>query len=418
MIFLLWPLRVLRVTLQGILLALGQIWANKMRSFLTTLGIIIGVASVTAVIAALSGMKASVLDQFETFGTNKMYVFPRRPDEGPKRFASWRVIRFVPDQFDDLMKHCPSIESMTRIGGYSATLDHGDRSLTAQVTGIEPDWHTIESRSMILGRQFSHTDNMDAKQVCLITETTRDKLRLDRDCTGQSILINNRRFYVVGVLEPNPQSEMFRDSSNEAEVYIPFQTAWKLQEIYMYSVMTCRSPEVADEAVAEVRFYLRRIRRLAPDEPDTFGTEVMKKYIDQFEAMAVGITMVAGGIVAISLLVGGIGIMNIMLVSVSERTREIGLRKAVGARSSVVLFQFLIEAVTLCLIGGLVGLLLGQTLTFLLKLIPTMDLGKAFIPMWAMGMSFGFAVTIGVVFGMFPALKASRLDPIEALRHE
>ena len=167
-----------------------------------------------------------------------------------------------------------------------------------------------------------------------------------------------------------------------------------------------------------MKFFLRQTRRLKPGDPDTFRMEVIEEYLKQFNIMAATITAIAGGVVGISLLVGGVGIMNIMLVSVSERTREIGLRKAVGARSSAILFQFLVEAVVLCLFGGLIGALGGQTLTFLITKIPNASLGKAHIPLWALGMSFGFAAAVGIFFGMFPAIKAARLDPIEALRHE
>ena len=177
-------------------------------------------------------------------------------------------------------------------------------------------------------------------------------------------------------------------------------------------------PELSDEAEAEVRFLLRKMRKLKPGEPDTFQVMALNQMIDQLKAMAAGITAIAGGIVGISLLVGGIGIMNIMLVSVSERTREIGLRKAVGATPAAVLMQFLLEAITLCLVGGFVGLAIGNAFAFGLTLIPDAGLDQATVPLWAVLMSFAFSATVGVVFGMFPAFKASRLDPIEALRHE
>jgi len=178
------------------------------------------------------------------------------------------------------------------------------------------------------------------------------------------------------------------------------------------------SPEVAEEAAAEVRFTLRRMRNLAPDEPNTFQAQAMDQFIDQFKALAAGITAIAGGIVGISLLVGGIGIMNIMLVSVSERTREIGLRKAVGATPLAVLLQFLLEATTLSMVGGVIGLLIGEGMAFGLTMIPDAGLDEAAVPLWAVVMSFAFCVTVGVVFGMFPAIKAARLNPIDALRHE
>lgn len=415
---LLMPLALIRVMYQGMMLALGQILTNPMRSILTALGIIVGVGAVTVVVAALQGLQSNVLNEFESFGTNKMYIMPRWPDEGTMQHASWRLIRFYPEQFDGILENCPSVSNITLIGGYGATINFGDKSMNVEITGIEPDWHEIENRSVIIGRTFSHTDEIEARQVCLITEDTRDRLRLDRDCTGQSILINNRRFIVIGVLEPNPESVMFRDSSRDAEIFIPFTTAWKQHEPWIYAVATSSKPELSDEARAEIRFFLRRTRRLAPGEPDTFRIEVMQKFLDDFNNMAKMIKIVAFGIVAVSLLVGGIGIMNIMLVSVSERTREIGLRKAVGARPTAILWQFLIEAITLCLVGGLMGLVLGQVLTLVMITFDKMGLARAYIPVWAMVLSFGFSISVGIIFGMFPAFKASRLDPIQALRHE
>jgi putative ABC transport system permease protein len=179
-----------------------------------------------------------------------------------------------------------------------------------------------------------------------------------------------------------------------------------------------KSPEVSDEAKAELTFFLRQKRNIIPGEPDTFRVLTVESEVRKFNEIATRFTLVAGGIVCISLLVGGIGIMNIMLVSVSERTREIGLRKAVGAKSSAILTQFLVEAVVLCCVGGLVGLGLGQLLTFAIAKIPNVNLDKAYIPGWAILMSLGFSAMVGVFFGMFPAVKAARLDPIEALRHE
>ncbi|MCZ7632055.1 MAG: FtsX-like permease family protein [Phycisphaerales bacterium] len=178
------------------------------------------------------------------------------------------------------------------------------------------------------------------------------------------------------------------------------------------------SPDKVDDARAEVASVLRRMRELKPSDEDTFEVQVIQQFIDQFNAMAAAITAGASGIVGISLLVGGIGIMNIMLVSVSERTREIGLRKAVGARPAVVLVQFLVEAVTLCLAGGGLGILIGQGLILALRQIPDSPMEQASVPPWAIMLAVGFSAGVGVVFGMFPALKAARLDPIVALRHE
>jgi putative ABC transport system permease protein len=200
-------------------------------------------------------------------------------------------------------------------------------------------------------------------------------------------------------------------------MFIPFRTHLKLTTPMIWAIATSKSTEVSAGAQAEIAFFLRRTRRIKPGEPDTFRIQSVESLREKFNKVALLITLVAGGVVGISLLVGGVGIMNIMLVSVSERTREIGLRKAVGAKKSAILTQFLVEAIVLCFVGGLVGVCVGHLLTLGITAInPLMD--QTQIPPWAIALSFAFAGSVGLFFGMFPAIKAARLDPIEALRHE
>jgi putative ABC transport system permease protein len=413
------PLVLTVLLMQSIRLALGQIWANKTRSALTTIGIVIGVASVTAVIAALTGLKTKMLRDFETLGTNKIFISPHWPREGRFKHFSWRAIRFRPEQFDGLLERCPSVEDYTLMMERGGTVSYGVHSIDrARIFGINPSWHKIESRSVILGRPFTLMDEENGWQVCLITPKVRDNLRLDENCIGKRIVIDRRSFRIVGVVETRVESGMFGQMGSTEEVFMPFPTAWRLYEPWVWAIAGSRKPELSMEAKAELRFFLRQARRLEPGDPDTFRLEVIEEILQVFNKIAVGVTAVAGGVVGISLLVGGVGIMNIMLVSVSERTREIGLRKAVGARPSAILLQFLVEAVVLCLFGGLMGVAIGQGLTSLIAKIPGARLDMAYIPLWAIGLSFGFAGSVGVFFGMFPAIKAARLDPIEALRHE
>jgi len=415
------PLVFFRLFYQSVYLALGQIWANKTRSILTTIGIVIGVASVTAVIAALSGLKAKILTQVETLGSNTIFIQPKRPDTGPLRHAPWWSVRFLPEQFDGMLEHCPSVKRFGRqtwIGGNTAS--YRERSVdNVTVIGLEPACHQIESRPVTMGRPLSIIDEMQVRQVCVIDPKLRNELHLDRDCVGQSILIGHNTFYIVGVVEPRPEQLFGGGDQERSEIFIPFRTGFKLRQYLWIGVLAeSKSAEVSDDARAEISFFLRRTRNIKPGEPDTFEVQSLKNILDFFNKIAVIVTMVAGGIVGISLLVGGVGIMNIMLVSVSERTREIGLRKAVGAKRSAILTQFLIEAVVLCFIGGLVGVGFGQLLTTGIANIPKVELDMAYIPLWAIGLSFGFAGSVGIFFGMFPAIKAARLDPIEALRHE
>ena len=415
------PLVFFRLFYQSVYLSLSQIWANKTRSILTTLGIVIGVASVTAVIAALSGLKAKILTQVETLGSNTIFIQPKRPGSGPLQHAPWWTIRFLPEHFDGLLEHCPSVERFGRqtwVGQY--TVSHRERSVeNVMVRGIEPESQKIEIRPVTIGRPLSVIDEMQVRQVCLIDPKLQNDLRLDRDCIGQPILIGYNTFYIIGVVEPRPESLFGGGNQETSEIFIPFKTSFKLRQfLYIGVLAASKSAEVSEDARAEISFFLRRTRNIKPGEPDTFEVQSLKNILDIFNKIAVIVTMVASGIVGISLLVGGVGIMNIMLVSVSERTREIGLRKAVGAKKTAILTQFLIESVVLCFVGGLVGVGLGQLLTMAIANIPKVQLEMAFIPWWAIAISFGFAGTVGIFFGMFPAIKAARLDPIEALRHE
>ena len=406
--------------IQAVVLALSQIRANLGRSLLTALGIIVGVASVTAVIAALAGLKDKVLSEFETFGANRILIFPDRPDDGPRNLYPWKDVRLKIEEVDAIEQHCPSVRVVTPITSLGTSAQHGDRLLEGiTVTGIRPAWHETENRTVLLGRPFNSIDEDGARQVCLVNESAIEELRLPAEPVGEHLLIGGRRHLIVGVVE-TIQSTMFGMNTSSAEIFIPFALAARLQDKDFFFRITAMisSPELADEATSEISYVLRRMRGLGPDDPNTFQVAAIDQFIDQFKALAAGITAIAGGIVGVSLLVGGIGIMNIMLVSVSERTREIGLRKAVGATPAAVLLQFLLEAVVLCLVDGAVGVLIGEALALGLTLIPDAGLDEAHVPLWAIVMSFSFSAAVGLVFGMFPAIKASRLDPIEALRHE
>ena len=412
------PLSLFTLTWQSAVLAVGQIWANKVRAVLTTIGIVIGVASVTAVIAALSGLKNNVLTEFEAIGTNKIFISPDWSQfSNGRRFKD---ISIRPRHLEGLLDHCPSVKSFTRQIGRQDNVTYGTRTeKQVEVMGIDPAWHEIENREITLGRKFDHLDNEKGGAVCLIDLKAIPALNLPPDPTGKTLMIGDRRFRIIGVLKSRTDSGMFGQRQASFEVFIPLMTALQLERYpQIFVVATSRSPEVSEEAQAELKFFLRKTRRIPPGEQDNFRVEAIQQFLDQFKSVASAITVVATGVVGISLLVGGVGIMNIMLVSVSERTREIGLRKAVGARPGAILLQFLIEAVMICLMGGLIGLLIGQGMTMLMGKIPSAKLESATIPPWAVALSFGFSAATGLIFGMFPAIKAARLDPIDALRHE
>ncbi len=412
------PLRFFGLLVQSILLALSQIWVNKTRSVLTTLGIIIGVGSVTAVIAGMNGMNAMIMENFEFFGTKKIFLWPERPQTGSQKNANWWQIRFQPEQFEGVLDHCPSVEYLTLISyPGSMTAHHGAHSLeNVRIAGVEESWFKIENRSISRGRPFSFLDAQQARRVCIIPQKLQEKLYLDRDCIGQTLQFNHYTFQIIGIVEERPRA-FFEGQGDRIEVYIPFRTAQSIRESWIDAMASCRSTDLAEEARAELTFFLRKRRNVKLGEPNNFGVFIMESEVMKVRALMAGLGLVAGAVVSISLLVGGIGIMNIMLVSVSERTREIGLRKAVGARASAILLQFLVEAVMLCLIGGLIGIGIGYFLAFLISHSAGF-LEKSQVPGWAVVLAFGFSAAVGIFFGMFPAAKAARLNPIEALRHE
>jgi len=408
---------------QTILTALRQIWANKVRAMLTTLGIIIGVWAVISIVAAVGGLRTFILNEFETFGTKKVYIDGFLPRNQRGRIPWWktelnmREVRHITSNAKTCSRFTPLI-----FGSY--TLEYGDQKVDfVQTTGIWPEWHAIEARGVIdeNGRPFNSVDDEQIRSVCLVNEKLVELLDLPKEPAGTAIRINSRRFTVVGVVETKDMGAMFGGGDTQAEAYIPVSVAQSFnpeRKHVNFLLGELVDPKLADEAKAEIGSILRSLRNLEPGQPDNFQVNVLQSIIDNFNKIAAVITFGAFVIVGISLVVGGIGIMNIMLVSVSERTREIGLRKALGARPEVILIQFLTEAVTLCLFGGAIGLAAGQGSVLLLHLLPWAAFKTASVPSWAIAVSIGFSAAIGVLFGMFPAIKAARLNPIDALRHE
>jgi len=374
-------------------------------------------------VAATEGLKTSVLKELESVGANRVWVFPRRPREAPERF-SWRQIRMRNKEAFGMGAACPSLRVLTPIKGLSMPIEYGDRKEpTVGVTGIWPEWHDIEGRQVLQGRPFLRVDEEERRQVCLVNDKAIEELTLPKEPVGQSLLVDGRRFLIVGVVETKSVAAMFGGGESRTEVFIPFSTADALRPeplSGLYIAAKTHTPEQFEDARAEIRFYMRNMRGLKPDDPDTFGVESIEQAKEQVGKVAVYITAGAAVIVGISLVVGGIGIMNIMLVSVSERTREIGLRKAMGAQPVLVLTQFLVEAVTLCMVGAGIGLALsvGGVLAAKTFSAPDSFFSNFSVPMWSVYLSAGCSAVTGVIAGMFPAIKASRLDPIVALRHE
>jgi putative ABC transport system permease protein len=414
------PLRWAFFLFQAVMLALGQIWTNKLRSFLTTIGIVIGVSSVVTVASVLAGLQAKVLGLLENIGTSNLLIFPQRTAADQARNTPGSRIRFKPGIFDDLLQNAPNVKMFTRQTNLTFDTRFERQTVEAvQVNGIESTWHEISHRFVTEGRPFNVVDTSNARAVCLVNATLQAKLGLNRDPTGQSIYIGNRRFVVLGVVEDDPNAGVFGGENGGAEAFIPFSTAFQINpNTFVFVTAAAVSTPQSEEAAAEITFYMRNKRKVPPGGEDSFVVRSVARLVEIFGTISRVTTVVATGVVGISLLVGGVGIMNIMLVSVSERTREIGLRKAVGANPLAILLQFLIEAITLCCFGGAIGLAIGQGITMVLRQFPALQLSDASVPLWAIYLSFFFSAGVGLTFGMFPAIKAARLDPIDALRHE
>lgn len=409
----------IRLLAQTVFLAIGQMWTNKLRSALAMLMIVIGVAALIMIVGASQGFKENIIKEFSSFGANKVWVFPRRPPEARDRF-SWRQIRMSVKEADGILENCPSVDRLTPILEFTAEVACGDRTRPfVQIRGIRPVWHQIEDRAVINGRPFSAIDMEAVRNVCIVNDKAIEELALPGGGVGVNILVGGRRFLIVGVVETKTVAPMFNDNAAQAEVYIPLNTALVMKpEWGIYVVAQTKKAEQFDDAKEEVRFYMRKVRKLQPGDPDTFGVEAIEQVIAQVSRVLNMVTIFLGGLVLVALLVGGVGIMVIQLVSVTERTREIGLRKAVGAEPMVVLAQFLVEAVVLCVVGALIGLSIGYGVVYGIRVVPNSPLAQASVPIWATLLATVFSLGVGVIFGMFPALKAARLDPIDALRHE
>ncbi len=413
-------LRLPRLAVGGTRLALAQIWQHKVRSLLTALGIIIGVAGVCGVAAALTGLEAIVLSDFEKVGASRLGVNSERPWKGPERFLDWDLIRFRASHVDGMMEHCPSLASMTRVTEASFNVRHGDNVIEgASVTGIDPDWHDVTRRYVKTGRPFCAVDSRDKRRVCLVTALAADKLKLERDCVGETILVDSRPFAVVGIVEPGPEYALANDdgSNRSVEVFVPFETLYIEETSGLGLDALARSPELAQEAASKIRFFLRRKRGMAPELPDTFAINTAEGNIESFRKISSGAMLLSVVAVSLSLLVGGVSVMNIMLVSVTERTREIGLRKALGAHPAEICLQFLVESIVLCVVGGAAGLALGNLAATALRAVPVIDFSRAAVPLWAAVASVSLPGIAGLLFGVLPAIDAARMDPISALRH-
>jgi putative ABC transport system permease protein len=402
--------------LESVRSALASIRAHRLRSFLTSLGIVIGVASVITVISLIQGLSKSVSDQFMGLGGNGLTIRPHnefkdvmRGKINYLRFEDVEQLRLRVDDIKDL--------SPVFVPGFSEVRFSGTAA-TAQVIATSSSYQEVNQRYANQGRFISESDNAGARRVAVIGEKLIEDLHLPPNPVGQFVMYANEWFKIIGVMEK--RGEVF-GMSQDGVMIIPFKTGQSIignnTRPQLSITVAVRDLNRLDQTRNHIRAVMRQAHRLKADERDDVDIESADQVAKTFDKISTTVTLVMGGVVGIALLVGGIGIMNIMLVSVKERTREIGICKAIGARSRDILLQFLIEAVTLSLLGGLLGLVIGYGLGVAIAgMIP--DFPPAVVPWWAVALSVLFSGTVGVVFGVVPASQAARLDPIDALRYE
>jgi putative ABC transport system permease protein len=402
--------------LENLGLALRSLWAHKMRSFLTTLGIIIGVGAVITVVSLVQGFSQVITREIEGLGANSIIVEPNRPPgkEGEKLAR----VEMTLEDGEAVLAASRYVDAVAPLVQNFEKVKSGEEVAQYPVLGTTPIFQDLRNYYVEQGRFFGAVDERERQNVCVLGHGVIKDLKLPANPLGRELAIGAQSFRVVGVMEPKGQ---LLGQDLDKFVMIPFGTA---VGIYGDTVakkvaflMHVRDAAQTNQAKDEISDLLRIRHRLRFDQPNDFEVTTQNQILETVTKFSNGITYVVAGVTAIALLVGGIGIMNIMLVSVTERTREIGVRKAVGARRSHILSQFVIEAVVLALCGGVLGIALGVGLGALIAAaIPNWP--GSYVPLWATVLSFGFSSAVGLFFGIYPAAKAARLDPIESLRYE
>jgi putative ABC transport system permease protein len=404
---------------ENVKIALGAIRANKMRSVLTVLGVMIGVAAVIAVVSIVQGMQHKISSDLEDIGSNFIEVYPT-PGEERNPFLQ-KMPDLTIEDARAVQRGTLDIQDFTPLFMSSADLKAGDARHRSQLYAVGSSYQEIVNHWVDRGRFFTPLDEEARKRVAVVGLQIVEDLRLGFEPLGKSIQVNNLSFTVVGVMEKKGGS--FGQNQDDV-ILIPFSTASVIfgsesmrKLVLAFQMRPGSDMDLAKQQVEEI---LRARHKLKKGQKNDFRILAQEEIMKTISTVLMNITLIMGAVVGIALLVGGIGIMNIMLVSVTERTREIGVRKSIGARRQDVLAQFLIEAIVLSGMGGLVGVAGGYLLANLARfgMKRFVDLPPVHTPFWAIALAFSFCAFLGILFGIYPAAKASKLDPIEALRYE
>ncbi len=392
---------------------------NKMRSALTMLGIIIGVGAVITMLAVGTGASKRIADQISSMGSNLLIILPGSTTAGGVRMGAGTQPTLTMGDADAIQKECSAVQDVAPVLNGVAQVIYGHQNWSTGVVGTTSSMLNVRDWPLASGRAFTQQDVKNATKVCLLGQTVVDNLFGDMDPLGQSIRIKNLPFTVIGVLSPKGQSPQGQDQDDT--IYVPVTTAQKklfgtsFPGMIRIMMIKAKSTEDLGPAEKQINELLRQRHHIGQKQENDFTVRNLTQIMQTAEQSTKVMTLLLGAIASVSLLVGGIGIMNIMLVSVTERTREIGIRMAIGAKTWDIRLQFIIEALTLSLIGGITGIILGVSGSKLLSMLAGWS---TIISPISILLAFGFSGLVGIFFGFYPAYKASLLDPIDALRYE
>lgn len=402
-------------------IAIETVRTNKLRSSLTILGVTVGVVTVIFMVSIIQGLNKAFADQIESLGSNTIFVSKFNPSFGRQPGQEERQRKDINlDDADAIRREAPSIVGVSPIQRkISETVRYSDKqSDTPILLGVIPEYEFVHSQYVGSGRFIADMDLQERSNVCVIGVDLVRALFPNEDPIGKEVKIGGYPFHVIGVMEPLGN---FFGQSRDNSIFIPITTFQKyyrdlpFPDVVFFIIVRPKSRAYVNTAMEEIRDILRRRRRVPPGDKDNFGISSQDSLLDIYNQLTGATALVLTAVSFVALMIGGIGVMNIMLVSVTERTKEIGLRKAVGATKGNILSQFLIEAVVLTAIGGIIGLVIGEIASILMNKFSPLP---AFVPFWAIVVGIGISAAVGLIFGLWPAWKAARLDPIEALRWE
>ncbi len=398
-------------------IAIKALGNNKMRCFLTMLGVIIGVGAVIAMLAIGQGSKNSIKAQISEMGSNMIMIMPGAERRGGVRQSSDDMQTLKPADYEAILNQATTVANITPMVSSSGQWVNGNNNYPSQAQGVNTQFLDIRQRKVAEGEMFTEADVKSAAKVCVLGKTLVDNLFPDgTDPLGKVVRFGSIPLTVIGVLDEKGYNTMGQDQDDLA--LVPYTTVMKrmLAVGYIQGLQASAIDEnKTEETIAEITDILRTNHKLREDQEDNFTIRSMQELAEMISSTSSMMTVLLAAVAGISLLVGGIGIMNIMIVSVTERTREIGLRMSIGATGRDIMTQFLIEAIIISVTGGILGILLGSLATWLIKIFANWPVQ---IDPSSVILSFAVCTVIGVIFGFYPAAKASNLDPIEAIRYE